>query len=343
MTKQENLLIINLAFIGDVLLATPTIRAIRAHYPHAAITLLTIPLVAEIAKLIPELDNVLICDKKGIHHGLCGMMKMARELKRHNFTHAFCMNFAPRGAMLAFLAGIPERIGYTAQHGGFFLTRTAIGIRGDNSRHESENQLDILKPANIPNPSDTHLRLAITSDLCNRFRHKQTQLKLPQNNYIIICPCGSYEQKNLSLEVAANIIADLTPFGTILLIGGHKEQAALTAIAEKANLPAENVLGGNLTLAELAVLISRAKLLISVDTGPLHIAQAVNCPTLGLYGHTAPAIWGPRNKNSRIIQKPLDSPCWAHITANSPAEILPVAAEIAHTAQELLQLEETLS
>ena len=82
-------------------------------------------------------------------------------------------------------------------------------------------------------------------------------------------------------------------------------------LAEKAGVNKERVLAGTLSLQEIAALIKISDVLLSVDTGPLHISQGVNTPVVALFGPTDPKIWGPRNSNDKIIYKKIDcSPCW---------------------------------
>ena len=141
----KKILIIDLAFIGDVILAGPLTRAVRQRWPQAEIAMLTVPLTKPVAEMLPAIDKAIAYDKKGVHQGLGGMWKMAGELRREHFDVAICMNFALRGAVVARLAGIPYRLGYDAQHAGWFLTWAASHIR-DGIKHETKNHLEVLKP-----------------------------------------------------------------------------------------------------------------------------------------------------------------------------------------------------
>ena len=90
----ERILVIDLAFIGDVILATPTMRALKEAYPAARITMLTVPLTADVAGMDPYVDEVMVYDKRGKDRGLFGMWRVARRLKEKRFDLAVCMNFA---------------------------------------------------------------------------------------------------------------------------------------------------------------------------------------------------------------------------------------------------------
>ena len=165
--NYKKILVIELAFIGDMLLTTPVLRGLRATYPHAKITLLTLPQVAPLAMAVPFIDDVLIYDKKGRDKGFFAIFSIAKRLRPYNFDLSVCMNFAIRGAVVSFLAGIPERLGYDTRHAGLFLTLKASAKR-DSIVHESENQLAILKPLHL-SVSDTSLALVPQKAMQNTY------------------------------------------------------------------------------------------------------------------------------------------------------------------------------
>lgn len=339
MAKPESMnkiLVIDLAFIGDVILATPVLRALRGTYPKARITMLTIPLTAEVAAMNPYVDNVLVYDKRGEHKGFFGMFKIAKLLRRHSFDMAICMNFAVRGAIVAWLAHIPERVGYDAQQASLFLTRVTSHER-EGIKHEALNHLEVLHSLHL-DTSDTSLAFRLPEAAKASLAQKRQQLRLAEKGYVLICPFGSYEKKNLTLDTAAQVTAHLAARMPVYLIGGKKEQAGLAQVAFAADIPPSHVLAGDLTLQELAVFLHEAELLVTVDTGPLHMAQASGCPVLAIFGPTDPVVWGPRGKGSRVIyHHKACSPCWGKGTCNQNACISDITAvEIMQAADELL-------
>lgn len=144
----KNILVIDLAFIGDVVLATPVVRTLHEAYPEARLTMLTVPLTESVAAMNPYVDEVLVYDKKGRQKGFLGMLCMARQIKKHRFDLAVCLNFAVRGAVVARLAGIPARLGYDAQHASHFLTHVA-SARRPAIQHEAVNHLGVLLPLDL--------------------------------------------------------------------------------------------------------------------------------------------------------------------------------------------------
>lgn len=296
----KNILVIDLAFIGDVVLATPVVRALHEAYPEARITMMTVPLTKAVAAMNPYIDEVLVYDKKGRQKGLLGMVRMARQLRAHRFDLAVCLNFAVRGAVVARLAGIPARLGYDAQHAKYFLTHAASSIR-PAVQHEAVNHLGVLMPLDLTT-YDVSLVLRIPPEIETSAEEKLAAQEIAAEKTIVICPCGSYERKNLSantlIELLRLLLADSR---SPVLIGGLNDAALLQQAAHEAGLAQSRVLAGSLTLPELAAFLRRAALLVTVDTGPLHIAQAVRCPTVAVFGPTDPRIWGPRGEYDVVI------------------------------------------
>ena len=294
----KNILVIDLAFIGDVILATPTMRALKKRFSGASITMLTVPLTAEIAEMDPYVDRVLIYDKRNEDKGLLGMWRMARKLTPLGFDLCISMNFAPRGAIVAWLAGIPCRLGYDAQHGKWFSNIVASSVRS-GIQHESLNHLEILHPLGIVS-SDTSLTLKASEKIKKSLERKLEERHLTEKKYIAIAPFGRHPRRSLSMEVTTQLV-EYYGEKTVLL-GGRDEAVDLQKVAQSAKLSQNHVLGGILTIPELVVFLQdNASCLVTVDTGPLHIAQAVACRTIAVFGPSNPQIWGPRGQEDVLL------------------------------------------
>lgn len=313
MTKQSippqnmtNILVINLAFIGDVILSTPVTRALHEAYPAAQIDMLTVPAAAAIAERNPYIHKVHIYDKKGCHKTWPGAIGLVRQLRQYNYDMVICTNFAVRGAMLARAIGAPCRVGYDAQHGKWFLTHTVSAMR-PVIRHEAENYLDVLRPLGITT-ADTSLSLAIRSEDKDYIRK---HISLRQDRpVVLICPAGSYELKSWTTAGYIRLLQELAPEAQLGILGGTAERSYLDKLNQAAGNVAQ-VYGGTFTLPQLAAFIEMADILISVDTAPLHIAQAVGTPVIALFGPTDPVTWGPRGEKDVVFyRKAQCSPCW---------------------------------
>lgn len=296
----KNILVIDLAFIGDVVLATPVVRTLHEAYPEARLTMLTVPLTESVAAMNPYVDEVLVYDKKGRQKGFLGMLRMARQIKKHRFDLAVCLNFAVRGAVVARLAGIPARLGYDAQHARHFLTHVASAQR-PAIQHEAVNHLGVLLPLDLAT-YDVSLALDIPPEMETSAEEKLVMHGIAAEETVVVCPCGSYERKNLSANTLTELVRLLMAKScNPVLIGGLNDEAVLLQAAHESGLARSRVLAGALSLPELAAFLRRAALLVTVDTGPLHIAQAVRCPTVAVFGPTDPRVWGPRGEYDVVI------------------------------------------
>jgi predicted lipopolysaccharide heptosyltransferase III len=302
----QKILIINLAFIGDVILTTPVARGLRAAFPQARIDMLVIPAAAPISELNPYIDHVMVYDKRGKHKKMTAVWSLIRELRKQRYDLTISTNFALRNAMVAWATGARYRVGYNAQHSSWFLTHVTSAIR-TQYRHEVENQLDVLKPLDIK-VDDTSLQL----EVCEKdTKYLQTVVKrTPGKQLVVVCPAGSYQRKSWETQGYAQFLQEISKIANCCLIGGKAEQNLLNEINELSGNVGQ-VFAGTLTLGQVAALLKATDLLLSVDTGPLHIGQAVGTPTLGLFGPTDPGVWGPRGNKDCVIYRPEDcSPCW---------------------------------
>ena len=333
----KNILVINLAFIGDVILTTPAIRALHERFPDARITMMTVPLTESVAGMNPYVDEVLVYDKKGREKGLFGMLRMAARLRRYRFDLAVCMNFAVRGAVVAWLARIPNRFGYDIQYGGIFLTRTASPDRSQ-AKHEVLNHLDFLRTFGC-STQDSELAFQIPADVECSFAEKSRLLRLTEaQRCLVVCPCGRVRRRSLSAETTAEFIRSFSATAEaapIYLIGGAQDLAYLSQIAHMAELDDSHILAGRFTLQEIAVLLRNAAAIVSVDTGPAHIAQAVHCPTVEIFSTGDPRIWGPRGAHDVVLAEERDPVSGALPNTDCIRSIS--AARILVAVQELLQ------
>jgi predicted lipopolysaccharide heptosyltransferase III len=334
--NRQRILIINLAFIGDVLLSTPVARALSTAYPGAAIDMMVIPLTAPIARGNPYISDIIEYDKRGKHKKIRELLSLIGQMRARRYDLAVATNFAPRGAMIAWASGIPVRAGYDAQHAGLFLTHTA-GSKRATVRHEAENYLDVLGPLGITT-ADTSL--AFTIDPLDAAALGGKVRRSPGKKLVLICPAGSYPHKSWTNQGYAALIQALSPVADCCLIGGQAEGPLLEQINRSA-AEAAQVFPGTLTLGELAALTKEADLVVTVDTAPLHIAQAVGTPVVALFGPTDPQIWGPRGPRDIVLQAPAEcSPCWGRAACNDNKCLAAIdSATVTKAAQDILTSE----
>jgi heptosyltransferase-2 len=138
----KKILIIQTAFLGDVILCTPLIKATRKLFPNSFISFLLIPETKNILDNNPHLNNIIEYDKRGKDRGLKNFFKMVKRVKKENFDLAIIPHRYSRSALLAYLAKIPERIGFDKDNGSFLFTQK---VTYQNKLHEVERNLSLLR------------------------------------------------------------------------------------------------------------------------------------------------------------------------------------------------------
>ncbi|MDT8903820.1 lipopolysaccharide heptosyltransferase II [Anaeroselena agilis] len=299
----KKILVINLAYLGDVILSTPAVRALKAAYPGGEIDMLVIPSTAPVANGNPYIRRVIVYDKRGRHRNLLRLWELIKQLRAEKYDLAVAMNFALRSSLMAWATGAKYRLGYDAQHAAPFLTHVASSSRAA-VRHETENYLALLEPLGIIT-EDTSLTFRVNQEAVVAMRSK---VKLTSARpAVAVCPYGRHPLNSWTDQGYAELIKYFSQDGDCYLIGGQAEKESL----EKLNAlsgGAATVLAGTLSISELAALLQAVDLLISVDTGPLHIAGAVGTPILGLFGRSDFRVWGPKGVNSKVLCT--QPPCW---------------------------------
>jgi predicted lipopolysaccharide heptosyltransferase III len=302
--QVKKILVINLAYIGDVILSMPVTRALKCTYLNAVIDMLVVPQVELVAKGNPYVDHVIIYDKNGKHKKISELWKLIRSIRQEKYDLAICMNFAPRGAMLAWISQIKYRVGYNRQHGGWFLNFIADSSR-DQVRHETENHLNILKPLEIT-ATDTSLNFIVRDSERQSMRQK---VSIGNRPIVAICPFGRSPLRSWTYEGYVELIKILSASADCFLVGAKSDKKKMEEISRGANDTAK-VLAGELNLSELAAFFQEINLLITVDTGPLHIASAIGIPLVALFGPGDWRVWGPKTKFAQVVKSDADcSPC----------------------------------
>lgn len=289
----KNILVLNLANIGDVVLSSPLLRALGEAYPAASIDFAATPRTAPIAAFMPHVTRVITYDKFGMDKGLVNFWAMGRKLRAQRYDLALSCNQSARSTVLAFLSGASQRIGFDAQGCGFLLTDAVPAVPDEAAdAHMSEILLRLLRPIGVQTEKfQLELRL-----------QGNGTVPLPRNGKpeIVLCPFSRGPEKDWTVEGSASVIKAFADTYQLYLIGGSGEREKLEIINNDAGNRAV-VLAGSYELAEIARLLKRAALTISVDTGPAHIAEAVGANLIVLFGFDNSAVWGPRKSTAKIL------------------------------------------
>jgi lipopolysaccharide heptosyltransferase II len=297
--EARRVLAVRLDALGDVLMTTPALRALKAQRPDRRLTLLTSPAGAAVAALVPEVDDVIAYaapwmkatpprTDPGPEYAMAERLRSGRFDAAVIFT-VYSQSPLP-AALLCCLAGVPRRLAHCRENPYQLLTDWLPDPEpGCEVRHEVRRQLDLVATIGC-RAADQRLSLRLPAEAVRRVDSLLAGLGLePGRGWVIVHPGGSAPSRRYPAagfaEVACRLVAAT---GARVLLTGSEGERALVDEIERAAPGRAQALAGRLDLAELAALIARAPLLISNNTAPVHIAAAVGTPVVDLYALTNP-------------------------------------------------------
>ena len=327
--------------IGDVVLSTPAIKAVRDKYPDAHIAFMVRPYAKDLTFDNPYLDEVIIYDKYGKHKSLLNTILFALNLRKKKFDLAIMLHPTNRVHLIAFLAGIPERIGYDRKL-AFLLTKKTPHAKQEGKKHELDYTLELLEAAGIQAKDKElfvplHEENVLKAEKLLSEHHVGNDVTLVAVNPGASCaskrwPAGNFAE--ISDKLAEKYKA------RILLISDSANREFADKMAAKMKYEPVN-LAGRTSVGDMAALISKCKLFISNDSGPVHIASAVKVPVISIFGRNdtglSPKRWGPTGDKDVFFHKNVGcDPCLAHncklgfkcLEAVTPSEVLRAAERL---------------
>ncbi|MDD5218656.1 MAG: glycosyltransferase family 9 protein [Candidatus Omnitrophica bacterium] len=304
--------------IGDLVLSTPVFSALREKFRKAWIACLTFCENREIVEGNPCLDEIILYDKKGSEKDFWGNFIFARRLAGKHFDVVIHLHTTNRMHWSGWLAGIPVRIGY-ARKCAWALTDAIPDRKKEGTRHEAQYNFDLLKPLGITEPEHFAMYFPLKEkareSLQELLRHHGVSMQAP---WVVLNPSASCPSKIWSPERFGHLADKIAGKYKIafIAIGARKDRALVERMRKAAKVPICDF-SGKLSLGMLGVLLSSAALVISNDSGPVHIANAVGVPVISIFGRKQPGLsptrWGPLGKDSRFVWKDVGCvTCLAH-------------------------------
>lgn len=331
---RKRILIIQTAFIGDVILCTPLVRNLRKIFPDSFLSFLLIPETKNVLENNPHLDEILVYDKRK-KEGISGFLQMLSRIRKGEFDLAVIPHRSMRSALLAYLSGIPERIGFDRSAGSFLFTRKE-GYPTET--HEVDRNLSLLSsisaesadasPELFPSPEDFSYVRQLLLDSGIR----------EQDRIVGIAPGSVWATKRWLPERFAEVSQLLVDEkgAKIAFIGSEDDLDICGRIADYMN-GNPLVLAGRTSILQSAAMISLCKVVLSNDSAPVHIASAMKTPVAAIFGSTTPEFgFGPYGVKHAILQKGVYCrPCGIHGRNKCPEEHFRCMKEI--TTQEVFQ------
>jgi heptosyltransferase-2 len=307
--EPKRILIIQTAFIGDVILSTPLIRALRESFPQSFISFLLIPKTYNLLENNPYLDERLVYEKR---KGFISFLKIISQIKERSFDLAVIPHRSLRSALLAYWGGIPERIGFNKSAGSALLTQRVI-YRTDV--HEVDRNLSLLSGIS-DNSSDASPELFPSSSDFAYVRKLLLDSSVSDKDKIVgIAPGSVWATKRWLPERFAEVAQFLTERANVkvILLGSEDDRNLCGRIADLMR-DKPLILAGRTTLLQSAAVISLCKVILSNDSAPVHMASAMKRPVVAIFGSTIPKFgFAPYRVDHVILQKQMDCrPCGIH-------------------------------
>ncbi|MFN8389029.1 MAG: lipopolysaccharide heptosyltransferase II [Bdellovibrionota bacterium] len=286
------ILVVQTGFFGDVVLTTPVFTNLRARYPKAEIFALTTKESRPLLEAHPALDGALVFDKRGAHSGWRGLRAMASELRALRFDLALSLHKSSRTALLLFLSGIPERIGFSNAGLPFLYHQR---VRRSHLAHEALRNLVILEGcgANL-DELDSRLSLGITNDAEDTAAGILREAGLDNKRLVGLAPGSVWATKRWTPGGFAAVGDELAERGFgVLLLGGPNDSEQGRAVEALMLQRPLNLIGRTGFMVSIA-LVAQLDILISNDSAPLHIASACGTPVVAAFCATVPEFgFGP--------------------------------------------------
>jgi heptosyltransferase II len=296
-------------WIGDAILTLPAVSSIRATYPNAHIAMLVKPWVADIYRLFSAVDELIIYENK--FDTPLGVFRLARMLKGKKYDATILLQNAIEAAIISLAAQISLRAGYDSDARGLLLTHRVHRTQELREVHQIDYYLEMVKALGcVPVDREMHLEAKINpldaQDILRKF------IPDTEKTIIGIAPGATYGPAKRWFSDRFAAVADRLNerlASQAILLGGKADWEVAQEVQRLAQTKLIN-LSGKTTLREAIYLISQCHLFISNDSGLMHIAGALNIPTIALFGSTNPATTAPVGNRSIIVRKEVScSPC----------------------------------
>lgn len=308
-TGLNKILIRGTNWVGDAVMTLPAVASVRAAYPRAQLAILAKPPIDDIYKMFSAADEIIPYENK--YDNPVGVFQLAWRLRLKKFDAAILLQNAVEAAIMTLASGIPLRAGFNTDGRGFLLTHPIRRTGEILKVHQIDYYLEMVKAlgcADIDRAMhlETHISPATARDIIKQY--------VPGNgeSVIGIAPGATYGPAKRWMPerfaaAADRLSAELD--ARVVLFGGKSDWETAEQVRKNARADMINI-AGKTTLQEAVYCISQCRLFISNDSGLMHVAGALNIPTVAIFGSTNPVTTSPAGEKTILVRKPVScSPC----------------------------------
>lgn len=304
-SKIHRILIRGSNWVGDVVMSIPALEAVRENFPASHISILAKPWVMPLLENHPAVDEVLPYNRsKGALYDLAEITRAARMIRGLKFEMAILFQNAFEAAIIAYLGGIKYRVGYNTDGRRFLLTHAVICDDDILKVHQVEYYLYILRAMGWQAKSKDPLVFVSDKDIETVDALLLSNGVFPEQCLVGLSPGAVFGPAKRWPPERFGVIGDwaVQRWGArVVLMGSDSERGICRGVSESMKHPSVD-LCGETTLGEVMALIKRCHFFVTNDSGLMHIAAALNVPTIAIFGSTNPLATGPRSKTARVVQ-----------------------------------------
>jgi len=343
-SSVRKVLVIRLRSIGDTVLTTPSLVALRRFLPHTSIDILLEDWVAPVLDGSPLVDRVISIPR----HSNAARARIARELHRTDYDVVYNLHGGTTATLLARASGAKQRAGYAHYQYARLHNHVAPSPQEIWSRptlHSAEQQLALIGWTGVPVSDRPATQLAVTEKAARSVAAKLAAHQIDSEPVALIHPAAAFETKQWPAENFARVIDEVAARGLKpVVIVASKEKQVLDSVVQQSSA---RVIGlTDLSLPEVTALAARAQLFVGNDSGIAHMAAAVNTPCVVIFGSSNVAHWRPwtTNRNEVVREEMKCQPCHGYFCAEfeTPQCILRIPVERVVAAIDRLMRETNL-
>jgi lipopolysaccharide heptosyltransferase II len=309
LSSTKKILLIRLRRIGDIVMTTPAVTALRNGLPQAFISYVVEEPYSQLIEGNPNLDKAVILPRN-VSAG--DFFKFIRQIRKEKYDLIVDFHGGPRAFLIALLSGARLKAGYRTKYKHFIYDIKLPRDPQEGSEHSVEGHLNLVRALGIEIPSTPLLCLPDARETeRNDIQKLWRENSLENAKAVVIHISAGNEFRDWGIDNLAVLISQLSeiPGVKTILIGGEDDRKAAQEIREKCKAPLISFVG-HLNLSKLRHIISLSSLFVGPDSGPMHIAASTKTPIVAYFGPTLPATFSPWKADAHILEKEFDCrPC----------------------------------
>ena len=316
-SKVRKVLLVRLRSIGDTVLSTPSLYALRRFLPHAQIDILVEDWVAPVLDDHPHIDNVVVLERAG----MISRARAARQIRSTGYDVVYNLHGGTTATFLTRATGARHRVGlksYQYAHLHNHQAPSPLVVWGQQKTHSVEQQLALLGWTGVPVTDRPRTHLAVPRKAADLVHQRLVESGIEDAKIALIHPATAFVTKQWATEKFARVAESLADRGFApVAVGAPQDREILKSMLEQATVPITSL---DLSLPEVSALAARSRIFVGNDSGIAHIAAAVGTPSVVIFGSSNVAHWRPWNKAAAevVLEEMPCQPCHGYFCEKFP-------------------------